>query len=277
MFVPEHAYKAYSAISSHFNAAFTTTNIIHRHLLSVGYLYAAICGKIIWFSLNMPLFYQHNIDVATQLAIWRIEEPESFYLQKVPVKKEVAHPYKRLQHLAGRYLLPELFTDFPLEEIAIADTRKPFLPGEKYHFSISHCGNYAAAIASSDKRVGVDIEMVTPRLYDIVHKFLNAEEQIFLQEWKHITQVHLQLITILWSAKEAIYKWYGDGQMDFKRHMYLNGAIVFRSDEWIELPFMFDKEQTIPMKIKAKIFDPLVIAYVVGGTLDDGYSMPDTR
>ena len=47
---------------------------------------------------------------------------------------------KRLQHLAGRYLLYALFDDFPLEEIVIADTRKPFLENEKYHFSISHCG-----------------------------------------------------------------------------------------------------------------------------------------
>ena len=212
----------------------------------------------------MPLFYQHNIDEVTQLGIWRIEEPESFYLQKVPIKKEVAHPYKRLQHLAGRYLLPALFPDFPLEEINIADTRKPFLIDEKYHFSISHCGNYAAAIASATKRVGVDIELVTPRLYDITDKFLNPAEKFFLKEWEGITRVHLQLITVLWSAKEAIFKWYGNGGMDFRQHMYLNGPIIFRSDEWIELPFLFDKGQTIPLKIKAKIFDPLVLAYVTG-------------
>jgi len=210
----------------------------------------------------MPLFYQHTIDVSTRLAIWRIEEHESFFLEKVPIKKEVSHPYKRLQHLAGRYLLPELFADFPLQEIEIADTRKPFLQDEKYHFSISHCGNYAAAMASSKNRVGVDIELVTPRMYDIAHKFLNPEEQAFINEWKDITHLHLQLITILWSAKESIYKWFGEGQMDFKRHMYLNGPVVFHSNELIELPFLFDKGNTIPMKITAKIFDPLVLAWV---------------
>lgn len=210
----------------------------------------------------MPLFYQHTIDASTKLAIWRIEEQESFFLEKVPIKNEVSHPYKRLQHLAGRYLLPELFDDFPLHEIEIADTRKPFLQDEKYHFSISHCGNYAAAMASAKNRVGVDIEFVTPRMYDIAHKFLNPEEQTFINEWKDITHLHLQLITILWSAKESIYKWYGEGQMDFKRHMYLNGPVVFRSNELIELPFLFDKGNTIPMKITAKIFDPLVLTWV---------------
>lgn len=213
----------------------------------------------------MPLFYQHNIDETSRLGIWRIEEHEPFFLEKVPVKRDVSHPYKRLQHLAGRFLLPELYEDFPLKDIEIADTRKPFLPGARYHFSISHCGNYAAAIVSPDKRVGVDIEMVTPRMYDIAHKFLNPEENSFLSEWEGITQVHLQLTTILWSAKESIYKWYGDGQMDFKRHMYLNGPIIFRSDEWIEMPFLFDKGEIVKLKIVAKVFDPLVLAYVASG------------
>src|SRR5882762_10719941 len=101
----------------------------------------------------MPLFYQHNINENTKLGIWQIKEPEVFFLEKVPLKKDVSHPHKRLQHLAGRYLLPTLFSDFPLEEILIADTRKPFLPNERYHFSISHCGDFAAAIISSRSRV----------------------------------------------------------------------------------------------------------------------------
>jgi len=234
-----------------------------RHLFRLNYLYAANRGKIIAFLLIMPLFYQHNIDESTRAAIWRIEEHEPFFLEKVPLKKDVTHPYKRLQHLAGRYLLPQLFEDFPLSEIEIADTRKPFLPDEKYHFSISHCGNYAAAIASPDNRVGIDIELVTPRLYDISHKFLNPEEKNFLDEWEHLSQIHLELTTVLWSAKESIYKWYGNGKMDFRRHMYLNGPIVFRADEWIEMPFLFDKGTTIPMTVIAKVFDPLVMAYVV--------------
>lgn len=212
---------------------------------------------------KMPLFYQHNIDEYTRLAIWRIEEDEAFFLEKVPLKKEVSHPYKRLQHLAGRYLLPLLFDDFPLDEIAIADTRKPFLPGERYHFSISHCGNYAAAIASSRKRVGVDIELETPRMHAISAKFLAPDERDFLDEWEHLTQLHLQLTTILWSAKESIYKWHGNGQMDFRKHMYLHGPIVYHSSERIEMPFLFNKEISLPMTVQARIFDPLVLAYVV--------------
>jgi phosphopantetheinyl transferase len=100
----------------------------------------------------MPLFYQHNINELTKLGIWRIEEPESFYLEEVPLQRSITHPHKRLQHLAGRWMLKRLFPDFPYELIQIADTRKPYLANEAYHFSISHCGDFAAAIVSRDHR-----------------------------------------------------------------------------------------------------------------------------
>ena len=73
----------------------------------------------------MALFYQHNINESTKLGIWKIEEPEEFFLAEVPLNRAITHPHKRLQHLAGRYLLKYLFPDFPYTEIVIADTRKP--------------------------------------------------------------------------------------------------------------------------------------------------------
>lgn len=211
----------------------------------------------------MALFYQHNINEHTRLGIWRIEEPESFFLERVPLKKDVSHPYKRLQHLAGRYLLPALYEDFPLSEILVADTRKPFLESEQYHFSISHCGNFAAAIISDRYRVGVDVEFVTPRLRRISEKFLHSDEAAFLQVWEDLPQMHLELTTLLWSAKEAIYKWYGLGLVDFKEHMRLSGEILSGVNEWVTMPFEFRKGEVVPMTVTAKLFDQLGLAWVV--------------
>ena len=74
----------------------------------------------------MPLFYQHNINDHARLAVWHITEPEDFFLQKTHLQKEIRHPHKRLQHLAGRYLLKILHPEFPLHLIEIADSNKPF-------------------------------------------------------------------------------------------------------------------------------------------------------
>ncbi len=160
----------------------------------------------------MPLFYQQDINQDTRLAVWEINEAESFFLEKVSLKREITHPQKRLQHLAGRYLLGYLFPDFPAELIEIADTRKPFLPNEQYHFSISHCGNFAAAIVSKTERVGIDVELLTPRVEKIKHKFLHPEELLMVDR---ATIDRIQLLTLLWSAKEAMFKWWGNGDVDF--------------------------------------------------------------
>jgi len=209
----------------------------------------------------VPLFFQHTISETTKLGIWHIKEDENFFIEKVPLQQSITHPHKRLQHLAGRYLLQYLFPDFPYAEILIADTRKPYLPNEQYHFSISHCGDYAAAIVSSTDRVGVDIEIPSEKLERIAHKFIHENEKHFLVngQW---SMVNNQLLTVLWSAKEALFKWYSLGGIDFKEHMQLTNAIQKQNDNLI-LPFVFKKNESIELIIVSKIFDGLVLSCVL--------------
>ena len=203
----------------------------------------------------MPLFYQQDINLTTKLGIWKIEEPEDFFLQSVPLQRNITHPLKRLQHLAGRFLLPFLFPDFPHAEIEIADTRKPFLPDEQYHFSISHCGDYAAAIVSSKERVGIDIELITQRIHHIKHKFLHTDELVFVNT--HQENHQTGLLTLLWSAKEAMFKWWGRGDIDF-------------SEVLLTKPFSFMTEGIIPARFVKKAIDvPLTIQY----EMRDGLSL----
>ncbi|HRO44703.1 MAG TPA: 4'-phosphopantetheinyl transferase superfamily protein [Agriterribacter sp.] len=167
----------------------------------------------------MPLFFQHNINASTKLGVWHIAEPEDFFLAQVPLQQEISHPHKRLQHLAGRYLLRFLFPEFPHELIEIASTKKPFLPDEAFHFSISHCGDYAAAIVSRSYRVGIDIEIPTLKVARVRHKFLHTEELSIMENENGVLpateSVFLRKLTLLWSAKEAVFKWYGNGEVDF--------------------------------------------------------------
>ncbi len=165
----------------------------------------------------MPLVYQQNINEASKMGVWHITEAEDFFIQQVPLQKEITHAHKRLQHLAGRWLLKELYPEFPIELIKIADTRKPFLENEAFHFSISHCGDYAAVLVSKSYRVGVDVEMVTDKIKRIIPKFLTeAEQQLLLPEGISSTA------TLFWSIKEAIYKWKSTGGVDFKKHININ-------------------------------------------------------
>jgi phosphopantetheinyl transferase len=212
---------------------------------------------------GMPLFYQHNINESTRLAIWQIEEDESFFLRRVPLKRDVSHPLKRLQHLASRYLLTELFDDFPLSEILVADTRKPYLPGERYHFSISHCGSFAAAIVSSRYRVGIDVEQTVPGIERIREKFLSAKELALAFDDLDRSGHRLRQLTLLWSAKESIFKWYGLGGVNFREHIQWTEPYFIRSGEEIgQLSFAFRKEGDQSLTVYYKLFNDLVLGFV---------------
>ena len=161
----------------------------------------------------MPLVYQQNINAVTKMGVWHITEAEDFFAA-IPLQKEITHWHKRLQHLAGRFLLKELYPGFPLALIKIAATRKPFLDDEAYHFSISHCRDYAAVLISKQFRVGVDIELENDKIFKIIPKFLTDKETALIQPG--LTN---KTATLFWSVKESVYKWQGSGGTDFKKHI----------------------------------------------------------
>jgi 4'-phosphopantetheinyl transferase EntD len=214
-------------------------------------------------SFGMPLFYQHNINEFTRLGIWHIEEDEAFFLKRVPLKRDVSHPQKRLQHLAGRYLLTELFPGFPLSEILIADTRKPYLPDEQYHFSISHCGSFAAAIASTRYRVGVDVEQAAPGIERIREKFLSPGELDLAYNSLDRSGHRLRQLTLLWSAKESIFKWYSLGGVNFREHIrWIEPYFVRGAGVPGQMSFAFRKEGDQHLTIYYKLFNDLVLSFV---------------
>jgi phosphopantetheinyl transferase len=207
----------------------------------------------------VPIFFQHQVNESTRLGIWKIEETEEFFLSNVPLRQEVTHPLKRLQHLAGRFLLQFLCPGFPYELIRIADTRKPYLPNEQYHFSISHCGDYAAAIVSSDQRVGVDIEIISEKVEKIKNKFLTQNEQlVFSLSSIDLVAIGAGLPTLLWSAKESVYKWFGDGGVDFRKHIQLEG--LHDHDETIIGHFAKTRQELI---IHYRHLDHLILTWIV--------------
>ncbi|MDQ6757910.1 MAG: 4'-phosphopantetheinyl transferase superfamily protein [Bacteroidota bacterium] len=203
----------------------------------------------------MPLFYEHINDFA-KIAIWHIAEERNFFLKRVLLQNEITHPHKQLQHLAGRYLLQYLHPEFPYHLIEIADTRKPFLPNEEYHFSISHCGEYAAVIVSKDYCVGIDIELIKPKVEKIKYKFLSEDELNNIQ----YSTFNTQHLTLLWCCKEAVFKWYGSGGVDFKKNIHLDVKNIVTNDGMINCDFI--KEEKISLQINYKFFNGMCLAWV---------------
>jgi phosphopantetheinyl transferase len=202
----------------------------------------------------MSLFYQQDINETTRLGIWKIEEDLDFFLREVPLHRDITHPHKKLQHLAGRYLLKMMFPDFPYYLIRIADTRKPFLHNEQYHFSISHSGDYAAAIVSAKERVGVDVELYSSKVMKVLHKFLSPPEQALINGKNRFPY---ELETLMWSAKETVFKWHGNGGVDFKEHIHL---LAMEENNTLSVSFTGEPESAL--EVHYRLFPDVCLSWV---------------
>ncbi len=196
----------------------------------------------------MPLERIIPIDPDTRAGIWLIREPESFFRSRVHFPINATHPQKRLQGLAVRYLLPELFEDIDPDRVYSGSAGNPSLKGAPYFISFSHTGDHAAAIASRKGKVGIDIEFLAPKVSRVAGKFLAPEELIFISRTDPVLHQ-----TICWCAKEAIFKWHGEGGVDFKSHIRLYPFEAGKSP-WIRAGFRMPGMET-----------DLIVHYACGG------------
>jgi phosphopantetheinyl transferase len=162
----------------------------------------------------MPLYKEWNIGTHGLAAIWKIEEPESFFTDHTGPVATADHKNekRRIEHLAGRFLLKHLEEEFPLHTIQKDEHDKPRIDNNEYFFSISHSWPYIAAVIDPYAEAGIDIQTWHPRMTTIQHKFLSAEEQSMFNN-------DTQLLTVAWCAKEAVYKWNGKRGVDFIEHL----------------------------------------------------------
>lgn len=160
----------------------------------------------------MPLLKEWNIGDDGRGAIWKVEEDEAFFAEKTGVVSDIKNDKRRIEHLAGRFLLMHLEEEFPLHTIHKDEHDKPRIPEDQFHFSISHSWPYVAVAVDPVDSAGIDIQIWHPRMDQIKHKFLSESEQE--------TMCHdAKYFTLAWCAKEAVYKWYGRRGIDFKEHL----------------------------------------------------------
>ena len=116
----------------------------------------------------MPLVYQQNINEGAILGVWQISEEESYFSGEVKTQYPISNSLKRLQHLAGRFLLKYFKADFPLHEVIGESGRKPYLSSGKYQFSVSHSGNYVSVLLEQNVPTGIDLEKKSGKAFATV-------------------------------------------------------------------------------------------------------------
>jgi 4'-phosphopantetheinyl transferase len=183
----------------------------------------------------MPLVLQKIIDQSTTLAIWKIEESTSELLLGLANDYfEESHQQRIQQVNASHYLASRriLTTLFPKQRIHLWKNafNKPHLIINEtpYFVSITHSFDFAAIIISKTSEVAIDIEKIDPRIGRVKHKFLNNNEISFAG---NETCINAQ--TLIWSAKETLYKLYGFKGLDFKANLNILPFTAINKGEMI--------------------------------------------
>lgn len=167
----------------------------------------------------MPIVYRKEVNQNVKLAVWRIEEnvmelyPELFVDDQKDITDQLLEN-KKLEIIATRLLLKTLVENegFKYAGITKDEHGKPYLNELKaFHISISHAFPYATAILDSSESTGIDIEAPREQIVRIKKKFLSDSE---LNSSDTIDQ-----LTILWAAKECLYKIYGRKQVIFRQNL----------------------------------------------------------
>ncbi|WP_405222076.1 4'-phosphopantetheinyl transferase family protein [Dokdonia sp. Asnod1-B02] len=166
----------------------------------------------------MPLYKTITVSSSTTVYIWKIEEDITTLSRNI---KLTDHCQNRLQgmkselHQRGfmsiRHLLAEAeYTDF---DLYYDKNGKPHLHDGK-HISITHSYTFTAIIVS-DQPVGIDIEKQRNKILRIAHKFTPIEEYYTLTN----ADARMRKLTIVWGAKESLYKLYSQEGLSFLKHI----------------------------------------------------------
>jgi 4'-phosphopantetheinyl transferase len=170
----------------------------------------------------MAIAYRQQVDDDTEFAIWKIEEePEELYKQLQLDDGEKAYyeqlkaGKRNLHWLGTRVLLRKMLKTDEYIDCKVDAHGKPYLVSLPYHISLSHSFDYAAVMIGKDP-VGIDIEQVKEKVERIAHKFMRAEELVFISDQHRIPQLY-----VCWCAKEAVYKCFGQKEVSFLENILL--------------------------------------------------------
>lgn len=168
----------------------------------------------------MPLFKTIKPNSHTTIYVWKIEESFEDLANDMLLtdrsKNRIASMKSQLHQrgfLSVRHLLKKAgYSDL---DLFYNENGKPHLKDEK-NISITHSFNFSA-IAISNNEVGIDIEKNRDKIKIIQHKFVNFESGFI-----HKDDDYIQQLTVIWGAKESLYKIYPFGGLTFKNDIDIN-------------------------------------------------------
>ncbi len=208
----------------------------------------------------MPLTEYHIAGDRVRVGIWRITEPEAYFMRKLPLSDREAEELsalkgaRRLEWLASR-LLVQLMTGWAFKLVK-DDFGKPHLSDSQYQVSVSHSRDYSVVIIAPCL-VGIDIQYLTSKMERVAWRVFNEEKRNLIKPETKLVHLH-----VYWGAKEALYKAYGRRELDFKQHLLLE-PFEYKNTEGVFLGRIEKDSFRQYFNIFYKAFDDYVLVYAV--------------
>jgi phosphopantetheinyl transferase len=197
----------------------------------------------------MALYKIVSVNKTTKVLIWKIEESIPDLREGISLSENSSTRLQSMKselHQKGflsiRHLLKKVgYTDFDLIYDAFG---KPHLKDGKF-ISITHSFTFTAIIVSESDPVGIDIEKQREKILKIAHKFTPIEEYKTIAN----SEALISKLTIVWGAKESLYKIYGKKKLLFLHHIHIDdfkfedkkttGEIRFNGETlWYQIEFL---------------------------------------
>ena len=149
-----------------------------------------------------------------QIAIWQMNKSLDELIKlanKLDASKFKTEKRKN-EFLSSRLLLNKLL---PNTIVSYNTYGAPEIDDDNF-ISISHSKNLTAIIISKNK-VGLDIEKISEKALKLSSKFIAKDQHKPLSKEK---------ATLIWCCKEAVYKWFQKGKINFVADIKINPFII---------------------------------------------------
>ena len=170
----------------------------------------------------MPLYKTLAVNPDITVYLWKVEEQESDLVAPLTLTANsrnrlggMKSELHRRGFLSIRHLLAE--ASYQDDDLYYDDLGKPHLR-DGNHISITHSHTFTGIIVSKHIKVGIDIEKQRDKIARIAHKFTDLEHDRRSQEPELVRK-----LTVLWGAKESIYKILSTPGISFYQHIDIKG------------------------------------------------------
>lgn len=168
----------------------------------------------------MPFFKQIWLNGDTAIQLWEMTETPiellpwtELTLSEKTQLESIRNVKRQCEFLAVRILLKKVWKN---RQIYYTDCGAPYLEGEETFISISHSKRFVS-LMHSKYPCGIDVEGVDSKALKVADKFLNKSEKFLIGE-----EAPAYDATLLWSAKESLYKMLKIEGVDFATQLLID-------------------------------------------------------